>query len=63
MFNQCIANGWLNKDPFVNYKSKVKEVVREFLNDEEIERIINKKFAFERLALVRDIFVLAALRV
>ena len=55
--NQCIANGWLNKDPFVNYKSKVKEVVREFLNDEEIERIINKKFAFERLALVRDIFV------
>ena len=55
--NQCLANGWLNKDPFVNYKAKVKEVVREFLSEKEIFDIINKEFVSERLELVRDIFI------
>ena len=57
IINQCLANGWLVKDPFANYKAKVKEVIREFLNEEEIERLMNKKFVSERLELVRDIFV------
>ena len=57
IINQCLANGWLDKDPFVNYKSKVKEVVREYLTDQEIETIIKKKFVAVRLELVRDIFI------
>jgi site-specific recombinase XerD len=57
IINQCLANGWLVKDPFVNYKSKVREVVRVFLTEEEIERIISKTFVSQRLELVRDIFV------
>ena len=57
MFSQCLANGWLNKDPFANYKAKVKEVVREFLSEAEIEQMMNKEFVSERLELVRDIFV------
>jgi site-specific recombinase XerD len=57
IINQCLSNGWLVKDPFVNYKAKVKEVIREFLNEEEIERLMNRKFVSERLELVRDIFV------
>ncbi len=57
IINQCIANGWLQKDPFVNYKSKMKEVVREFLTEKEVEDIINKEFVSERLELVRDIFI------
>ncbi|MEL1241697.1 site-specific integrase [Flavobacterium flavipallidum] len=57
IINQCLANGWLNKDPFANYKSKVKEVTREFLTEKEIETILNKKFVSERLELVRDIFI------
>lgn len=57
IINQCLANGWLNKDPFVNYKAKVKEVVREFLTEKEIEDLINKEFVSDRLELVRDIFV------
>jgi site-specific recombinase XerD len=57
IINQCLANGWLNKDPFSNYKAKVKEVVREFLSEAEIEEMINKEFVSERLELVRDIFV------
>lgn len=57
IINQCLANGWLNKDPFANYKAKVKEVVREFLSEAEIEQMMNKEFVSERLELVRDIFV------
>ena len=57
IINECLANNWLTKDPFVNYKAKIKEVVREFLTEKEIEDIINKEFASERLELVRDIFV------
>lgn len=57
IINQCLANGWLNKDPFANYKSKVKEVIREFLTEKDIEQLINKEFVSERLELVRDIFV------
>ena len=57
IINQCLANGWLNKDPFANYKSKVKEVTREFLTEKEIETILNKRFVSERLELVRDIFI------
>lgn len=53
----CIANGWLDKDPFVNYKAKVKEVIRDYLTEQEIEDIMNKEFVSERLELVRDIFV------
>ena len=57
IINQCLANGWLNKDPFSNYKAKVKEVVRDFLSEVEIEQMMNKEFVSERLELVRDIFV------
>jgi len=53
----CIANGWLDKDPFANYKSKVREVERDFLSQEEVQAIYTKKFATDRLNLVSDIFV------
>ena len=53
----CIANGWIDKNPFANFKSKVKEVERVFLVEEELEVMANKEIKFERLALVRDIFL------
>jgi site-specific recombinase XerD len=53
----CLANNWLDKNPFANYKSKVKEVERVYLSEEEIQRIIEKDFKTERLSLVRDIFL------
>ncbi len=55
----CISNGWLDKDPFVNYKSKIREVEREFLSQEEIQTIYEKIFVTERLNQVKDIFVFA----
>ena len=53
----CLANDWLDKNPFANYKSKIKEVERVYLSEEEIQKIINKDFKTERLSLVRDIFL------
>ena len=53
----CLANDWLEKNPFANYKSKVKEVERVYLSEDEIKSIINKDFKTERLSLVRDIFL------
>jgi len=55
----CISNGWLDKDPFVNYKAKIREVERAFLSQEEIQTIYAKEFATERLNQVKDIFVFA----
>ncbi len=53
----CLANDWMDKNPFANYKSKVKEVGRVYLSEDEIQSIINKDFKNERLSLVRDIFL------
>ena len=53
----CLANDWLDKNPFANYRSKVKEVERVYLTEEEIQSIIEKDFKTERLSLVRDIFL------
>jgi site-specific recombinase XerD len=53
----CIANGWLDKDPFVKYKPKVKEVTRDYLTIDEMEQMMNKNFASERIKQVRDIFM------
>jgi site-specific recombinase XerD len=53
----CIANGWIDKNPFVNYKSKVKEVERVFLVEEELQTMADKEFQIERLNQVKDIFL------
>lgn len=53
----CIKNGWLAKDPFFGFKMSKKEVVRQFLTQEEIQTVIAKDFGNDRLNQVRDIFV------
>ena len=53
----CLDNEWINKDPFINYKTKLQPVDKNFLNEEQLESIVNKEFKSERLSLVRDIFI------
>ena len=53
----CIASGWLDKDPFINYKAKVKRVDRIFLTEEELITISEKTFEIERLNHVKDVFL------
>lgn len=51
------ANDWIDKDPFLHWKGKLKIVEREFLTQEEIQKIIDKELKMERLDQVRDIFI------
>ena len=52
-------NGWIQHNPFGNYKIHFKKVDRGYLTDQELEVIKNKEFNIERLEKVRDIFVFA----
>jgi len=53
----CLANGWIERDPFLNYSSSFNEVSRVFLNEQELEVMFNKDFKNERLSQVRFIFL------
>lgn len=53
----CLGNGWIEKDPFVNYRFHLVEVEREILMEHEIQAIVDKEFATSRLDQVRDIFL------
>ncbi len=52
-----VANGWIERDPFYNYKVKFKWVDREFLSADELQRLVNLEINWPRIAMVRDMFV------
>ncbi|WP_034893369.1 site-specific integrase [Gillisia sp. Hel_I_29] len=51
------ANGWIEKDPFYNFKLKLQVKEREFLSKEEIITIMEKQFTIARIEHVRDVFL------
>ncbi len=53
----ALANNWINRDPFLNYKVRLKEVERQYLSQEEIQAMLDKNLHTPRLDQVRDIFV------
>jgi len=53
----AVANGWIERDPFYNYKVKFKWVDREFLTAEELQRMVDLEIKWPRIASVRDMFV------
>lgn len=57
IIRQCVANDWLDKDPFKSYKITTKETHRNFLLKDELELLMNKKLPVQRLDQVRDIFL------
>ena len=57
IIRQCVANDWLDKDPFKSYKITTKETHRNFLMKDELEILINKNISVKRLDQVRDIFL------
>ena len=50
-------NGLIVHDPFANYKIQLKKVDRGYLTEQEMNKIIQKKFPTKRLEQVRDIFI------
>ncbi len=53
----AVGNEWITKDPFYNYKIKFKTVEREFLTKEELQSLAEQEMNWDRLAVVRDMFV------
>lgn len=53
----AVANGWLDKDPFYNFKLRPKKIDKEFLSKDEIIKLIQADFSIPRLAQVRDVFI------
>ncbi len=51
------ANGWLNKDPFYNFKLRPKTIDKEFLSNDELVKLIQSDFSIPRLEHVRDVFI------
>ena len=57
IIRQCVANDWLDKDPFKSYKITTKETHRNFLMEDELETLIKKDISVPRLEQVRDLFL------
>tara|TARA_R100000789_G_scaffold86741_1_gene82990 strand:+ start:542 stop:1804 length:1263 start_codon:yes stop_codon:yes gene_type:complete len=53
----ALANQWMDRDPFYNYKVQYETVDREFLNEDEVKALVEKELHFERLRIARDMFV------
>jgi site-specific recombinase XerD len=56
ILNICLKNGWLSKDPFYGFKMTKREVIPEYLSEDELKKITDKKFEVDRIGQVRDIF-------
>jgi site-specific recombinase XerD len=54
---RALRNGWLQRDPFMGFNMALREVEREALTAEELERMAAKSFAVQRISQVRDIFL------
>ena len=52
-----IKSGTIERDPFANYRFKWKQVSRDFLSEEELASIMEKKMETPTLEAVRDIFI------
>ena len=59
LFLFCSSNGWITRDPFIQFKIKFKEVDREYLSKDELQVLEN--FVPESLSLkkMKDILLFA----
>ena len=57
ILNIARNNGWMEHDPFKNTNFKYHEVDKPFLSQEELDKLINKRFSIPRLEKIRDVFL------
>ncbi|GGF79193.1 site-specific integrase [Wenyingzhuangia marina] len=57
MINIAINLDWLLKNPFVNYKLSLEKTNREYLTENELDKIQNYYSNIPRLRLVKDLFL------
>ncbi|MEX0287726.1 MAG: site-specific integrase [Flavobacteriaceae bacterium] len=53
----ALANEWITKDPFFHWKASWKTKEKQYLTQDELDSLREKKSFLPRLDLVRDIFV------
>jgi site-specific recombinase XerD len=53
----CLSNGWIIRNPFLNYKGRIKPVNPIHLTQQELQVLEDKNFAIDRLSQVRDVFL------
>jgi site-specific recombinase XerD len=51
------ANDWMKSDPFANFKFHLDEVDMDYLDEKELDKLMEKKFSIERLQVVKDIYI------
>ena len=49
--------GWLDRDPFVNFKMKIDKTERGFLTKTELKSVMDLSSSIERLIVVKDLFI------
>jgi site-specific recombinase XerD len=57
IIRQCMANKWIENDPFYHYKMHLKQTHRNYLFKDELELLSSKKFLIQRLEQVKNIFL------
>jgi site-specific recombinase XerD len=57
MINLAIKNEWLERDPFAKFQAKFIRNDREFLSEQDIEKIEQKEFKVLRLQWAKDLFI------
>lgn len=57
LVNLAVKLGWLDRDPFANFKSQFIKTERGFLSLQELRAVEEKRFTIGRLQLVKDLFV------
>ncbi len=58
--NRCIANDWMQKDPFAGIKFREEPTEPDFLTLEELNRIYHCNPGMKRLEVVKDMFLMSA---
>lgn len=58
--NRCLANDWIQKDPFAGIKFRAEPTEPEFLTLEEVDRIYNCNPGSKRLEVIKDMFLMSA---
>jgi site-specific recombinase XerD len=53
----ALINGWMKKDPFVNYTLKLNEVDVAYLTEDELKAMMQKTFKIQRIDQVKDVYL------
>lgn len=61
IIRNALVNKWMDDDPFVEIRFHQTASNREFLTEEELNKLIDKDFTIPRMEIVRDIFVFCSL--